>query len=1025
MAENNSTVQKVISEKVPEQFAGLHRDLTKSKELLVDCIVSAEKFDAVLSKSTSFKVLADNQAKANAELHKSNILREKAALLSIKLQQEEIKLEENKKQIDENETKRAIARKKREDQQAADDNARIVREAKKGKVILSNSQDEIDAYNRTVNGSKKVTTTLNETDRVYAQTSNSATSYTKSAKEAANASQTVATATLKVSPAAVAAQKSINSLKIQLASYQTIAANATDPKLISLFNAKAQETEVTINRLNNIGKKGFDEFGNAIEMSKGKLSGVWSGLKTVANILPGVGIAGLLAFAVDPILDYIKKLDLFSSKISEATITRKMLSDVQLKGAQDAQKEITELNTLYAISRNTTLSLKQRTDATNELQKQYPEYFGNLSNEIIMNGKAEEAYKRLTNALVATARARAAQDKITENSSRQLDNEQKITDLQVESVKSGTEAAKLRLQSETEIGGKRDFLLNKAIGLEARQLQIYREQNNLKTDSYLLEQRNLKLTDAITEQVKKGANLTTKPEKEAKVKAAKVDTSEQQGQSERIKALRDSSKAIVDNDKETFELRIKALELFTNSSKELADISYEADVKKYKRNNDKILALQEKLRTEYNKVDIESGKQRLKINDDAEKEIINSLTKDEQDQVNVIKQANADKLAEIESYKSEAIQGLTDQFAQGLITEDQYNQQLYDIEAQAAQDRVQLKIDELQKVIDLEKTFLVFKIGTDKQLADDEAALAAKQIELSALKTKAQIDDAKKLATAKKELHNLEKQLLSELESLGNAIVKGIFTSQLNSVQEQIDLNDRKKAQEIDLVNNSVASEEEKANKITVINAKAAAQEDLLAQKQKDIKIRQAKFEKAIDIGKAISSVALAEVQALTYLSNPLTAALYPAIAATIGAIGAVQIATILATKIEAFEHGGTKKGDGLALFGEVGTELMIDPSGKLGFTPSTPTVGMVKSGTEFISNRDLVRMLSMPDQSINVNGSSVDLSPLIKSQDNNTKILKQAIKGIKTGGGGPSKYGWYNTQNSIHQLNQYKSNNL
>lgn len=194
------------------------------------------------------------------------------------------------------------------------------------------------------------------------------------------------------------------------------------------------------------------------------------------------------------------------------------LSQVQVKGAQNAQKELTELTSLYKVSTNTTISLKQRKDAVDELQSKYPEYFKNIKDETILNGGAKTAYDNLTASIIATARARAAQDLITKNSSKKLENEQKVTDLQTESDKLALKAIKLRKGAEGDIGGVRDLSLNKAIGAEGERIRILQQQNEIKKESEDLDTKNLKLTESITEQVKKGADLAGKVGKERKVK---------------------------------------------------------------------------------------------------------------------------------------------------------------------------------------------------------------------------------------------------------------------------------------------------------------------------------------------------------------------------------------------------------------------------------------------------------------------------------------------------------------------------
>lgn len=86
-----------------------------------------------------------------------------------------------------------------------------------------------------------------------------------------------------------------------------------------------------------------------------------------------------------------------------------------LKGAQSASDSVVPLRSLYDATQNTTLSLKERNKAVDELQKQYPDYFGNLTNEAILAGKAEDSYKALTAAIIAKAKVSGLEDEIKEN----------------------------------------------------------------------------------------------------------------------------------------------------------------------------------------------------------------------------------------------------------------------------------------------------------------------------------------------------------------------------------------------------------------------------------------------------------------------------------------------------------------------------------------------------------------------------------------------------------------------------------
>lgn len=85
------------------------------------------------------------------------------------------------------------------------------------------------------------------------------------------------------------------------------------------------------------------------------------------------------------------------------------------QGAANAQKELTTLGLLYKAATDTTKSYDERTAAVAKLQSLYPSYFDNLSNETIMAGKAIDQYNRLRDAILETAKARAAEGVIAEN----------------------------------------------------------------------------------------------------------------------------------------------------------------------------------------------------------------------------------------------------------------------------------------------------------------------------------------------------------------------------------------------------------------------------------------------------------------------------------------------------------------------------------------------------------------------------------------------------------------------------------
>lgn len=75
--------------------------------------------------------------------------------------------------------------------------------------------------------------------------------------------------------------------------------------------------------------------------------------------------------------------------------------------AKIASQEIVNLQKLSDTITNTNLSYKERGDAVDELQRQYPAYFGNIDREKILNGEVGDSYKLLTANIINRAKATA------------------------------------------------------------------------------------------------------------------------------------------------------------------------------------------------------------------------------------------------------------------------------------------------------------------------------------------------------------------------------------------------------------------------------------------------------------------------------------------------------------------------------------------------------------------------------------------------------------------------------------------
>jgi hypothetical protein len=182
----------------------------------------------------------------------------------------------------------------------------------------------------------------------------------------------------------------------------------------------------------------------------------------------------------------------------------------------------------------------------------------------------------------------------------------------------------------------------------------------------------------------------------------------------------------------------------------------------------------------------------------------------------------------------------------------------------------------------------------------------------------------------------LFKDLGKELEGLAFDLLASSIENEKNSIQDQIDLLEKKKQKDIEVANQTIVNAQDRANAITVIEARAAAEREQLEARQRKLNEQKAKFDRAKNIVDVIQNTTVAIIKTLAEYPGPPGIAL----AAIIGAIGAVQLARIIATPIPKYKHGTADHKGGLAVVGDGGvTEYAVTPEGKIYETPDQATV--------------------------------------------------------------------------------------
>ena len=167
--------------------------------------------------------------------------------------------------------------------------------------------------------------------------------------------------------------------------------------------------------------------------------------QTALSALPAL----LITFGPQ-IADFFQSFFTGKEKIDTAREALKQFDETMLKGQQNAQDEIVGLNLLYKAAIDATKGMDERSKAVDELQKKYPSYFGDLSDEVILLGNAKTAYDKLSQSILASAKARAAVETMK-------DNEKELITLntQLELAQQNLESAK-RLQELQQSGNIRN-----------------------------------------------------------------------------------------------------------------------------------------------------------------------------------------------------------------------------------------------------------------------------------------------------------------------------------------------------------------------------------------------------------------------------------------------------------------------------------------------------------------------------------------------------------------------------------------
>lgn len=192
------------------------------------------------------------------------------------------------------------------------------------------------------------------------------------------------------------------------------------------FSRIAQDAPFGIMGIGNNITATVEAFGH-LKQSTGSAGGA---LKAIASSMLGSGGILLAVSLVTSGLTYMAQNGLTVGDVMDKLSgnfnnLQKAMQDVNNEAAKNAGAEIATMNALVAVAKDENNTRQERLAAVQKLQKEYPAYFGNLTQEAILSGNVESAVKAVTFALIQKSKAQIIANRIAENDLKILELQQK------------------------------------------------------------------------------------------------------------------------------------------------------------------------------------------------------------------------------------------------------------------------------------------------------------------------------------------------------------------------------------------------------------------------------------------------------------------------------------------------------------------------------------------------------------------------------------------------------------------------
>lgn len=475
----------------------------------------------------------------------------------------------------------------------------------------------------------------------------------------------------------------------------------------------------------------------------------------------------------------------------------------------------------------------------------------------------------------------------------------------------------------------------------------------------------------------------------------------------RLDGAKETAQVILNDTTKGYQDRLKANDTFVNTSIALAEKEKQNQLESAGLGSTRggkdtrteavtRLAIEQETTNKINGIRVQGSKTveqiQKEINDDVakdQKRRIDDAKSNEKALEDVYINAGNERLLQIDSLHTQEAQQLANQYSDGAINYNEYQVKLKKLDEDTAQARIQTQIDTTKKIIAAQAASVALGTGDPKALQKSADDLTKLQIQASDEETKVILDNEQKIAQAKSVRADLEKQLISQSIDLVQSLVDNGYKVEINALEQKSTQLQNNADVEKTAIENSLGSTQYKAQQEKILDAQVAAQKKLITDEENKIKNKQAQFDKDISIAKILQDTITAEVGALQYLSNPITAFLYPEIAALIGALGLAQLVKAESTPVPKYKFGTRNHPGGLATIGDDGFELVKYPSGLTFLSPDKATTLDMPAGTTVVPHLQTVKELQKIKYA---GGEAMDMREVAELLRENNKYQKKIV---------------------------------